>query len=53
VRELLRMGERAADIRFDKDALALITRMAGGSPYLVRLLGHQAGLAALNGRARG
>jgi len=50
VRELLRMGERAADIRFDKDALALITRMAGGSPYLVRLLGHQAGLSALNNR---
>jgi ATPase domain predominantly from Archaea len=49
VRELLRMGERAADIRFGKDALALITRMAGGSPYLVRLLGHQAGLAALGG----
>jgi Cdc6-like AAA superfamily ATPase len=48
VRELLRMGEAAAEIRYGKDALTLITRMAGGSPYLVRLLGHQAGLAALN-----
>jgi hypothetical protein len=50
VRELLRMGEEAAEISFGKDALALITRMAGGSPYLVRLLGHQAGLSALGGQ---
>ncbi|WP_164156094.1 AAA family ATPase [Sandarakinorhabdus rubra] len=50
VRELLRMGERAAEIRYDKDSVALITRMAGGSPYLVRLLGHQAGLNALGNR---
>lgn len=50
VRELLRMGEEAAEIRFGKDSLALITRMAGGSPYLVRLLGHQAGLSALGNR---
>ncbi len=48
VRELLRMGEAAAEIRYGKDALTLVTRMAGGSPYLVRLLGHQAGLTALN-----
>jgi hypothetical protein len=48
VRELLRMGEVAADISYSKDALTLITRMAGGSPYLVRLLGHQAGLTALS-----
>ncbi len=47
VRELLRMGEVAAEITYSKDALTLITRMAGGSPYLVRLLGHQAGLTAL------
>jgi Cdc6-like AAA superfamily ATPase len=47
VRELLRMGERAADISYGRDAAALITRMAGGSPYLVRLLGHQSGLNAL------
>ena len=48
VKELLRQGERAADIRYDKAALAMITQMAGGSPYLVRLLGHQAGLIAIN-----
>ncbi len=48
VKELLRLGERAAEIRYDAAALAMITQMAGGSPYLVRLLGHQAGLLAMN-----
>lgn len=48
VRDLLRLGERAADIRFTKEAVALVTRMSAGSPYLVRLLGHQAGLNAIN-----
>lgn len=48
VRELLRLGERAAEIRYDEGALAMINQMAGGSPYLVRLLGHQSGLIALN-----
>lgn len=48
VKELLRLGERAAEIRYDNAALAMITQMAGGSPYLVRLLGHQAGLLAMN-----
>ncbi len=50
VRDLLRMGEVAAEITYSKDALTLITRMAGGSPYLVRLLGHQAGLTALTAK---
>ncbi len=50
MRELLRMGERAADIEFGPDAVATISRMAGGSPYLVRLLGHQAGLLAMDAR---
>ncbi len=48
VKELLRQGERAAEIRFDNAAVAMITQMAGGSPYLVRLLGHQAGILAMN-----
>jgi Cdc6-like AAA superfamily ATPase len=53
MRELLRMGERAADISFGEDAVDTISQMAGGSPYLVRLLGHQAGLLALDsGRER-
>lgn len=50
MRELLRMGERAAEIRFGEDAVETIGQMAGGSPYLVRLLGHQAGLLALDDR---
>lgn len=48
VRDLLRIGETAAEIRFSNEAAAMITTMAGGSPYLVRLLGHQAGIAALD-----
>lgn len=48
VRDLLRMGERAADLRFSEAALQLIYEMSAGSPYLVRLLGHQAGLNAIN-----
>lgn len=50
MRELLRMGERAADIVFGDDAVDTIGQMAGGSPYLVRLLGHQAGLITLDAR---
>lgn len=50
MRELLRMGERAANIQFGEDAVDTIGQMAGGSPYLVRLLGHQAGLLALDDR---
>ncbi len=50
IRELLRMGERAADIVFNDDAVSTIAQMSGGSPYLVRLLGHQAGLLALDER---
>ena len=53
VLDLLRMGERAADIRFGEEAVALISRMSAGSPYLVRLLGHQAGINTINaGRDR-
>ena len=53
VRDLLRLGERAADIQFGDESVALVTRMSAGSPYLVRLLGHQAGINAINaGRDR-
>jgi Cdc6-like AAA superfamily ATPase len=48
VRDLLRMGEDAASIRFGDDAVAMIASMADGSPYLVRLISHQAGMIALN-----
>ena len=48
VKDLLAIGEAAADIRYSDEARAMITSMAGGSPYLVRLLSHAAGLAALD-----
>lgn len=48
VRELLAIGERAADIVYSNDAARLVTTIAGGSPYLVRLISHQAGLVALD-----
>ncbi len=47
VREVIAIGEAAAEIRFSDEAAEMVTAMAGGSPYLVRLLAHQAGLAAL------
>lgn len=50
VADVLRLGERAAGLRFADDAISMIEAVAGGSPYLVRLLGHQAGMVALNSR---
>jgi Cdc6-like AAA superfamily ATPase len=48
VRDLLALGEAVAEIKYSDAAVTMITAMAGGSPYLVRLIAHQAGLAALN-----
>jgi Cdc6-like AAA superfamily ATPase len=48
VRSILALGEAAAGLHFTDDATQLIATMANGSPYLVRLLGHRAGLAALD-----
>jgi Cdc6-like AAA superfamily ATPase len=50
VREVIGIGEAAADLRYSDEAVDMVTAMAGGSPYLVRLLAHQAGLAALDDR---
>lgn len=47
VRELVSIGERAADLRYSEPAIGIVAAMAGGSPYLVRLLAHHAGLSAL------
>ncbi len=52
VKELLTIGEKAAEIRYSEAATQMITTMAGGSPYLVRLLSHAAGLAALDAEVR-
>ena len=50
VREVIGIGEAAADLRYSDEAVSMVTAMAGGSPYLVRLLAHQAGLVALTER---
>ncbi len=50
VRQVLALGETAADISYSDEAAHMIATMAGGSPYLVRLLAHRAGMAALDGR---
>jgi AAA ATPase domain len=51
VTDLLGIAEAAAEVEYSDAAARLITAMASGSPYLVRLLGHHAGLAALDGRS--
>ncbi|MFZ4688111.1 MAG: AAA family ATPase [Polymorphobacter sp.] len=50
VRDVIGIGEAAAEIRYSDEAVNMITGTAGGSPYLVRLIAHQAGLAALTDR---
>lgn len=51
VTDLIGIGEAAGEIEFTEAATRLVTVMAGGSPYLVRLLAHQAGLVALDARS--
>ncbi len=48
VREVLAIGEQAAGITYSENAATMIATMAGGSPYLVRLLAHRAGTVAIN-----
>jgi Cdc6-like AAA superfamily ATPase len=48
VRAILQLGEAAAGLRYSEDATAMISTISAGSPYLVRLFGHRAGLAALD-----
>ena len=48
VAEILRLGEAAAGLHFADEAVAMISTVANGSPYLVRLLGHRAAMAALD-----
>ena len=50
VKSVLGLGEDAAGLHFNDEVVSMIATMASGSPYLVRLLGHQAGLAAINQR---
>lgn len=48
MREILARAEAATGLAFARDARELILTMAGGSPYLVRLLGGRAGARALD-----
>lgn len=47
VRSILQLGEAAAGLRYSDEATSMISTISAGSPYLVRLFGHRAGLAAL------
>lgn len=51
VNEMIGIAEQAAELEYVEAANRLITIMAGGSPYLVRLLAHHAGLAAIDTRS--
>ena len=48
VLEIIRNGERESDLKFDADAVASVTTVVQGSPYLASLLCHHAGHAALD-----
>jgi hypothetical protein len=48
--EILARAEEATGLEFAPDARALIVRMSGGSPYLVRLLGNRAASRTLDAR---
>ncbi len=48
VRALIGIGESAAGVSFDKDAISTIESLSNGSPYLVRLLSHHASMIALD-----
>lgn len=51
VGDMIGIAENAAELEYVDAATRLITIMAGGSPYLVRLLAHHAGLAAIDNRS--
>jgi hypothetical protein len=50
MRDILARAEAATGLRFEPTAGDLIVRMAGGSPYLIRLLGGRAAGRALDER---
>ncbi len=52
VRQVIAIGEAAAELTYSDAAIEMVATMAGGSPYLVRLLAHRAGMAALDDRSR-
>ena len=48
VRALIAIGEDAANVTFDEQAVRMIVLLSNGSPYLVRLLCHHASMMALD-----
>lgn len=48
IEALIALGEREAGLTFTPAAVDRVDQLCNGSPYLVRLLCHQAGLTALN-----
>jgi Cdc6-like AAA superfamily ATPase len=51
ITDLISIGEAAAELEFSTEAIELIVAMSSGSPYIVRLLTHQAGLIAIDSRS--
>ncbi len=50
LKEILARAETATGLAFAPDARALVVKMSGGSPYLVRLLGNRAAGRAIDDR---
>ncbi len=51
IEELIHNGEKICGMTFDRDAIAFISAVAYGSPYIASLLGQHAGLAAVDRQA--
>jgi Cdc6-like AAA superfamily ATPase len=48
VRAMIRIGEDAAGVRFDEQAIQMVGLLSNGSPYLARLLSHHSAMNALD-----
>lgn len=48
IEELIHNGEKVSGMTFDRDAIAFISAVAYGSPYIASLLSQHAGLAAVD-----
>jgi hypothetical protein len=48
IEELIHNGEKICGLSFDREAIAFISAVAYGSPYIASLLGQYAGLAAVD-----
>ncbi len=48
VRAMIRIGENAAGVRFEEQAIQLVALLSNGSPYLARLLSHHSAMRGLD-----